>query len=397
VAEPDEGAQPQQRSDLLDLARQRFAAAFGGRDVGGVAIAPGRVNLIGEHTDYNEGFVLPMAIDRWVAAAFAVTDTGQLRAHSTAFGETRTVPRTQLPEATGTWMDYVVGVARELEGEGVAPVGVDLALISNIPVGSGLSSSAAIELATARALVAAAGATWDPRAAALLSQRAENAYVGVHCGIMDQLVVACAEDGCALLLDCRDLTTVSIPMPSAAAVVVMDTGAPRDLAATGYNERRQQCERAVEVIRGFAPSVRALRDVDGSMLEKARGQLEPTVFKRAQHVVAETARPADMADALRQGDLARCGALMTDSHWSLRDLYQVSCPELDLMTSLARAHPACHGARLTGAGFGGCAIALVDVAEAASFADQIERQYRQLVDLPAALHVCRPVEGAALD
>jgi galactokinase len=176
----------------------------------------------------------------------------------------------------------------------------------------------------------------------------------------------------------------------------MDTGAPRELAVTGYNERRASCEAAVEAMRRTAPGIKALRDVDGELLDAARGVLEPVTFKRAQHVVAESARPAALAQALREEDLGRCGVLMSDSHWSLRDLYEVSSQELDLMTRLATGHPACHGARMTGAGFGGCAIALVDARRADAFAENVLSGYRRLVDLPAALHVCRPVSGVTL-
>ncbi len=370
---------------------------YEGRAPVGVALAPGRVNLIGEHTDYNDGFVLPMAIDRYVAAAFAPNGLGLLRAHSTTFREAHQTSLEHLEEArSGTWFDYVVGVVRMLLGAGVSLDGMDIAITSDLPSSSGLSSSAALELATARAAIATADGRWEPIWAAKLCQRAENEHVGVQCGIMDQLAVAVAQDGCALLVDCRDLTVTPVPIPATARVVVMDTGAPRDLAATGYNQRRASCESAVAVLRQSAPHIRALRDVEGAQLEAARGLLDPLTFRRAQHVVAECARPPDMARALREGDLERCGSLMTDSHWSLRDLYEVSCAELDLMTDLAGSHRACYGARLTGAGFGGSAVALVEAELAGDFAGDVLTAYRRLVDLPAALYVCRPVGGVAL-
>ena len=379
-----------------EAAREAFGVAFGGREPKGIAVAPGRVNLIGEHTDYNDGFVLPMAIDRYVAAAFALNGSQSLRVRSVGFGEAGEVPLDDLPGPTGSWVDYVAGVAWAFREAGTPAEGLDIAVASNLPASSGLSSSAALELATARALIAAAGGEWDAITAAKLCQRAENAYVGVQCGVMDQLVVATAQDGCALLIDCRDLAVTTVPIPSRVRVVVLDTGAPRDLAITGYNERRASCEAAVEAIRETKPGISALRDVDGELLEAARGVLDPVTLKRAQHVVAESARAADLAQALRDEDLGRCKTLMSDSHWSLRDLYAVSSEELDLMTQLATDHPACHGARMTGAGFGGCAVALVDAEHAGAFADDVLSRYRDRKDLPATFHVCRPVPGVGL-
>jgi galactokinase len=378
-----------------EKAREAILKVFH-RAPAGVAVAPGRVNLIGEHTDYNEGFVLPMAIDRYVAAAFAPNGSPWLRVHSAAFGEVREVSLERIPGPTGTWIDYVAGVAWALNEAGRPVAGIDIAIASDLPVSSGLSSSAALELATARALIAVAGGDWGAVTAARLCQHAENGYVGVQCGIMDQLVVALARNGCALLIDCRDLSTTAVPIPSSVRLVVMDTGAPRNLAVSGYNERRASCEAAVETIRGTTPRVRTLRDVDGRILEAAREFLDPVTFKRAQHVVAESARPADLAQALCDQDLGRCGRLMSDSHWSLRDLYQVSSEELDVMTQLAANYPACHGARMTGAGFGGCAIALVAAEHAEAFAASVRSGYGHLKDLPATLHVCRPVSGVAL-
>jgi galactokinase len=369
---------------------------FGDTGSVGVAVAPGRVNLIGEHTDYNEGFVLPLAVDRYVAAAFALNGSRTLRVHSAAFGEVREVTLDRLPAPSGTWIDYVVGVVWALAETGLSIQGMDMAVASDLPVSSGLSSSAALELATARALTAAVRAEWHPILAAQLCQHAENAYVGVQCGIMDQMVIASAQDGCALLIDCRDLAVTTISMPPHLRVVVMDTGAPRVLAATAYNERRASCETVLKVLQRNAPGVGSLRDVNGEMLHAARGLLDPVAFKRAQHVVAESERPVDLARALHDEDLGRCRALMRDSHWSLRDLYEVSSPELDQIVHLALHHSTCHGARMTGAGFGGCAVALADAGHAEVFAADVLSGYRDLTDLPASIHVCRPVSGVTL-
>jgi galactokinase len=355
------------------------------------------VNLIGEHTDYNDGFVLPMAIARYAVAAFRPRSDGVLRARSISFGETSEARIEALAAPGGHgWFDYVAGVAWALRSEGLPTPGVDLVVDGDVPIGAGLSSSAAVELATARALSAASGAPWDPVHMAKLGQKAENGYVGMNCGIMDQFASAACEEGRALLLDCRTLETRPVPVPGAAAVVVMDTGARRSLAASAYNERRAACERVVAEIARTKPGVRALRDASPADLEAARPRLDPVDAKRASHVVAEIARPEALAKALAGGDLARSGGLMNDSHASLRDLYEVSSEELDFVTELARRQPSCHGARMTGAGFGGCAIALVDARDVARFCDAVLAGYEARFDLPAALYPCRPVAGARL-
>jgi galactokinase len=362
-----------------------------------VAVSPGRVNLIGEHTDYNEGFVLPMAIGRAVVVVFRRRADRILRGHSVAFDETRelTIDGLSLPGGSD-WLSYVAGVVWAFASEGLPVCGLDIVVDGDVPIGAGLSSSAALEMATARALSAAAGLSWDPVRMAKIGQKAENRYVGMHCGIMDQFASAACEDGRALLLDCRSLETRPVPVPDKAAVVVMDTGARRALAGGAYNDRRTACERVVAELRRTAPGVRALRDVTTGQLEAARPRLDPADFRRASHVVPENRRPVEMAEALQRADLARAGRLMNDSHFSLRDLYQVSCDELDLVTAIARAQPSCFGARMTGAGFGGCAVALVREDAVAGFCGAVLSGYRAEIDLPAALYPCRPVAGARL-
>ncbi len=360
-------------------------------------MAPGRVNLIGEHTDYNDGWVLPMAIDRYVRVAFRVRGDRRIRAHSVAFEETEEVVLDSLrPPGPRGWISYVAGMAWAMADAGHEVRGIDCEIDGDLPLGSGLSSSAALEMATARALCAASGIPWEAEEMARLGQRAENRYVGVSCGLMDQLASATAEEGCALLLDCRTLAMESVPLPSSAKVVVMDTGAPRTLAGSAYNERRASCEDAVEVLRCLDPRVEALRDADLELLEAGRAQLGELGYRRAKHVIEESARPRAMAEALRDGKLSEAGRLMDDSHASLRDLYEVSCPELDRITDLARRHPACFGARLTGAGFGGCAVALVAASEAGAFARDVHRAYHAEFDLPSQVFACRPVAGARL-
>jgi galactokinase len=385
---------------LLQLARGTaagFAARYR-RSPAGVAVAPGRVNLIGDHTDYNEGFVLPMALGLGVAFAFAPREDDRMRVHSEAHGETREAGLADLrPPGGSTFFDYVAGVAWALADSGCTLRGLDALVAGNLPIGSGLSSSAAIELAAARAFAESAGLGWDPVAMAKLGQRAENTYVGLSCGLMDQYAVAAAHEGAALLLDCRSLEVRAVPLPPDAAVVVMDTGCRRGLAGSAYNERRASCDAAVRALAPLRPDVRALRDVDEALLEAGRDRMDATTYSRAAHVVAENLRPVAMAEALRSSDLATAGRLMDASHVSLRDLYAVSSAELDLMTDLARAHPACFGARLTGAGFGGCAVALVRSSEADDFARRVGDAYRTgRPDLTPALFVGRPEAGARL-
>jgi galactokinase len=363
------------------------------------AFAPGRVNLVGEHTDYNDGFVLPMAIEEGIAAAFAPNGEDVLRVHASDVGETAEVPLESLRHgryaATG-WFRYAAGMAWAMNADGMPLTGTSLALAASLPLAAGLSSSAALLLVVARALAAAAGVKWDPRAASKLALRAEQEYAGVACGIMDQMTVACARDGRALLLDCRSLATEDVMIPGEVRIVIMNTGVHRSLASSAYNDRRAACERAVAAVRRFAPEVTALRDVDESMLQRARATLDDEAFRRASHVLAENARPAQFAAALDRGDLAAAGRVMLDSHASLRDLYEVSSPELDTLVDLAMGEKGCHGARLTGAGFGGCAVALVDADSVEPFARRVARAYEDRTALPSQVIVSRPSAGTRL-
>ncbi len=385
------------RGGWLTALPLRLAELFGsGRD-SCVAAAPGRVNLIGEHTDYNDGWVLPMAIDRRVGVAAAPRPDRVLRAHSEVFGETREVDLDELSAPGGAaWIDYVAGTAWALTAAGHRVVGADLVVDGDVPLGSGLSSSAALEMATARALCELSGIPWQPLAMALLGQRTEGEYIGVKGGVMDQFTAVMGEAGCALLLDCRSLEATRVDLPVEAAVVVMDTGAPRTLAGSAYNDRSAACRGAVAALREADPSIRALRDVDLELLEAERDRLDEVVYRRARHVVEENLRPAALAAALAHGDLEAAGNLMDASHASLRDLYEVSSAELDLVTGLARRHPACFGARLTGAGFGGCAIALVSAAGCDGFVADVGARYREHVDLPGAVFAVRAESGAGL-
>jgi galactokinase len=375
----------------------RFRETFGYDAPAPIAVAPGRVNLIGEHTDYNDGFVLPMAIERGVRMAFARRDDRRLRVHALDFSETVELALDDLePRSVPGWAGYVAGTVWAVAATGLGVSGFDAAFGSDLPMGAGLSSSAALEMAAARALCAASGLAWEPKAMARVGQRAENEFVGVNCGIMDQFASAASEEGHALLLDCRSLETRSTAIPGNAVVVIMDTGARRTLAGSAYNDRRASCEAAVAALKTIVPGIRALRDVDDALLARGRSLMDAKAYQRASHVVPENRRPVEMAAALEGGDLEGAGRLMNASHASLRDLYEVSSVELDLVTEIARAHPSCWGARMTGAGFGGCAVALVDAAHADAFVTEAHAAYKAKVDLPSAFFACRPAAGARL-
>jgi galactokinase len=261
-------------------------------------------------------------------------------------------------------------------------------------MGAGLSSSAALEVGIARALAAAADLEWDPRAVALLAQRAEREFAGVACGIMDQLAVAAARDGSAILIDCRSLETRDVPLPEGLAVVIFESGVKRELASSAYNDRRAACERVVDVLRTRHPGVLALRDADLTMLENARSALTDEDYRRARHVIEESARPAALQAALAAGDLAAGGRTMLDSHASLRDLYEVSTPELDALVEAAIAVPGCYGARLTGAGFGGCVIAIADRVVADALIGRVTEAYRDRCGRETHALVSRASAGA---
>jgi galactokinase len=380
---------------LAARARELFGR-LSGRDPHGVAAAPGRVNLIGEHTDYNDGFVLPMAIDRGVAVAFAPRTDPIVRVHAGLSGETRELPLNPQNPAERDWSTYVAGAIWAMTRADLKVAGADLAVLGDLPVGAGLSSSAALEVATLYALCTCAGIDWHPTRMAHVARAAENDFVGVASGVMDQFASALGVDGGALLLDCRSLQWKAVPIPSTARVVVLDTGVRRSLTGTAYNERRSACERAVNAVRTLYPEVQSLRDVDKTMLSKASDRLDREAYQRARHVVSEMLRPWAMASALEAGELAHAGWLMNESHASLRDLYEVSSPELDAMVAWAQAQPQCYGARLTGAGFGGCAIALVNASGVQGFMRDVATGYRTSIGRTVEPFVVTPSAGARL-
>jgi galactokinase len=358
-----------------------------------VCRAPGRVNLIGEHTDYNDGFVMPVAIDRHTRVIVEPRADRRLVVHSSAFDETVDIDLDATGGGpTGHWSDYVRGVAAVLEGAGHRLVGATLDITSDVPIGAGLSSSAALEAATARALLDTAGIDLDRTALALACQRAEHEYAGMRCGIMDQFVVCHGRPDHALLLDTRTLEMEWLPLPEGMAIVVCNTMTTHALAGSAYNERRADCEAGVRAMAARSPQVRALRDVTPAILEAHRDDLSPRVYRRCRHVVTENARVESAAHALRMGDLDAFGSLMGASHRSLRDDYDVSCPELDAMVECA-AGPGVFGARMTGGGFGGCTVNLVATAAVDDFRARITDRYRERTGANADVYVCSASQG----
>ena len=385
-------ALPRDGETLREKVIAAFAEQFGGAP-SLIARAPGRVNLIGEHTDYNDGFVLPMAIDRAVWIALRARDDARVALRSLDLRQTAVIDLQSLVHANGGWAEYVRGVAWSLTQAGLEPtVGWDGVVAGDVPRGAGLSSSAALELAAARAFAATSDLPWEPAAMARVAQHAENAWVGVNCGIMDQMISAAGRTGHCLLIDCRSLATRAVPLPAGTSVMILDTGTRRGLVDSAYNERRTQCEAAA----GFF-GVKALRDVDVDTFERRAKELEPDMRQRARHVVTENARTLRAADALQRGDAPEVGWLMDESHRSLRDDFEVSRAELDTIVTLARSNPGCHGARMTGAGFGGCAVALVESDAAAGISRDVAHRYTAAHGLTPAIYVTTAVEGATIE
>lgn len=380
---------------LRDRVTQAFQAHFGERPTFLVR-APGRVNLIGEHTDYNDGFVLPMAIDRAVWMALRPRTAQRILLHSLDMDETAAFDLDALAHDQATWIEYVKGVAWALQEKGYALSGWDGVMAGDVPIGAGLSSSAALEMAAVRAFLAVSGGEWDPATMARIGRRTENAWMGVNSGIMDQMVSAGGQAGHALLIDCRTLETEAVPLPvapdgSATAVVVLDTGTRRGLVDSAYNERRRQCEAAA-----IHFGVSALRDVDLATFRAESAALDPVVARRARHVITENARVLEAKTAMENGDAVALGALMNASHASLRDDFEVSSPALNTMVELAQGEAACFGARMTGAGFGGCAVALVQETAVADFVQSVGERYQAATDLTPTLYVCQAAAGAEL-
>jgi galactokinase len=359
-----------------------------------VVRAPGRVNLIGEHTDYNGGFVLPFAIDMDVRIALWPTDVPRVRLVRADDGRRAEIDLGDLPPPGDAWHDYVAGTAWALAEAGQPLHGFDGRIVTTLPIGSGLSSSAALEIVSAWALSAPAGPSVPPPELARIAQRAENEHVGVRCGLMDQFASACGVAGHALLLDCRSTEWRAVPMPDELAAVVIHSGVSHAHGDNEYNARRAACERVVAAIARDDPSVTLLRDVDLGRLATYRGRLDPVDHDRAVHVITENARVLDAVSALEADDHAALGELMAGSQASMRDLYDITCPEIDALVDMTVASPGVIGSRMTGGGFGGCTVSLVELDAVEALRERVEREYPARTGKTPRLWVTRAVDGA---
>jgi len=367
-------------------ARQLFTEIYGGEPA--VYSAPGRVNLIGEHTDYNEGYVLPTSIDRHVYVAAQPRTDDRFRVYAADFRQRKefTVDSTK-PDPDRPWSNYVQGVVQALREEGHSLKGADMAVTGDVPLGAGLSSSAALLIATLRALQGLNGLEIDPVEAAYLGRRAENEFVGVQCGVMDHFVACLGEHGRALFIDCRTNEHRLIDMQPTHRVVIVNTMVQRSLAGSAYNERRAECMEAVSIISKHDPEVKALRDVSPETLVERWDTLPAVIQQRARHVVTENQRVLDAVGLLEAGDAEGFGGLMYDSHESLRYDYEVSCEELDALVDATMDMDEVVGARMTGAGFGGCTVNLVEAGYVGEFTEKIKERYRRATEKQAEVYL----------
>ena len=360
-----------------------------------VVRAPGRVNLIGEHTDYNDGFVLPVAIDRYIELAGRKRADRTVRAQSIDFEDSVEFSLDAIArDDLHPWSNYLRGVAKFLEADGYRLSGADMVLGGDVPREAGLSSSAAVEVAAAAFWQRLMNLRLDPVYLVKLARRAENEFVGVPCGIMDQFISALGRANHALFLDCRDLAYRHVPLGGEVKIVVCNSGVKRALAHSEYEVRLKQCRQAVAQLGAAGLAVKSLREVDVEDLEVARDRLSELLLRRARHVVRENQRVLEAVKVLEEGDLERFGELMNASHESLRDDYEVSSRELDVLVELAWKQPGVLGARMTGAGFGGCTVNLVRADAAEAFAEAVRKGYEQALGLRAEVYVCRASDGA---
>ncbi|MCI0520441.1 MAG: galactokinase [Chloroflexi bacterium] len=386
------------REAVIEAFWRRFGAA-----PAHVVRAPGRVNLLGEHVDYNDGFVLPIAIDRATWLAFSPAAPGATTLAALDLSAEVTLDPGKLAAKIGAdgqalplWALYPAGVMWALNQAGLDTPAMHGVYASDVPRGSGLSSSASVEMAFALAWQTLCRWSLPPMQRALLGQKAENQYVGVNCGIMDQFACACGERDRLLFLDCRSLEWRALPLPEDVAVVIADTTVRRTLTSGEYNSRRADCEQAVESLKANLPGIASLRDVNLGTFNHLAGRLPERIHKRARHVIEEIARAQRAIPLLEKGDIARFGRLLNECHASLRDLYEVSIPELDVMVRLEVGLPGCYGARLTGAGFGGCTVSLVERGQAADFSRALAAGYEAETGKRAEIFVCSASQGAGL-
>lgn len=373
---------------LQQLIRDEFQRQFNDAPVA-IVRAPGRVNLIGEHTDYNDGYVLPMAINRAAWIALRPRSDNRVLVYSPYFKQTVTFSLDDLDTAKSGWIEYIRGMAWALQRDGYTLRGWDGIMLGDVPVGAGLSSSAALELATACAFAVTSNFVWDAPRMAKLGQKTENQWVGVNCGIMDQMISAAGKKDHALLIDCRSLDTELVPLPPETSVVVLDTATRRGLGDTAYNERRARCEEAARFF-----GVKALRDVTLEQFNQKSSQLDEITRKRTRHVITENDRTLQAAKAMKAGDALELGRLMQASHVSMRDDYEISSEALNAIVNCAMQESSCYGARMTGGGFGGCGVALVRADQAELFASHIAENYHKATGLTPSIYVCQATNGA---
>jgi galactokinase len=381
----------------VNATKESHVQRYGAEPV--VFLAPGRVNLIGEHTDYSEGFVMPAAIDFSTLAAISLRIDQRISIYSENFGEEAVFELDALPPAARHhWSDYPIGVLTVLLEAGVKPGGFNLTLAGDVPLGSGLSSSASVEVATAIAILGLGGEVslkrFSPPEVARLCQRAENQFVGTQSGIMDQFVSCCGAEGHALLLDCRDLSFQLARIPDGLSIVICNTMVKHSHAGGEYNTRRREIEEGVEILRRHRPEVKFLRDATVEDLAAYGAEMPPNVLKRCRHVVTDSLRAVAAARALEEDDLPTLGRLMAESHASYRDDFEASCPEADILVELASLEPGCVGSRLTGGGFGGCTVNLVESAQAGAFSERLVEGYRVKTGIAAEIYQSLAGAGA---
>jgi galactokinase len=377
-----------------DLAVE-FAYRFGRTPT--VSRAPGRVNLIGEHTDYNDGFVMPAALEFATLTAASQRSDRWLRVYSMIMDETREFDLDSPPEGpTGDWSDYILGVALMLERSGRNLAGADLIVWSDVPIGAGLSSSAALEVSCAHALLTESGLPFEPIEIAQLCQRAENDFVGMRCGVMDQYIACCGVAGHALLIDCRSLASRHVAIAPNLRLLVANSGVRHQHAGGEYNLRREACEEGVRLLSRYLGPIQALRDVTPQQLESKRRKLPELIYRRCRHIVTENARVLEAERALETGDFVACGRAMNASHLSMRDDFEITCPEVDMLAGLAQHVKGVYGSRMTGGGFGGCTISLLEEWAIDKASQMLTDGYRIAMGRDVDIYVCTPSDGAQL-
>ena len=362
------------------------------RDFGEPAVlvrSAGRVNLIGEHTDYNQGFVLPAAVDRGIAMALKARSDRRYVLHALDLDRRLEGDLGELAPHPERWPNYLLGVLDQLQKAGKPLGGFELVYGGDLPMGAGMSSSAALECGLAFAINELYGLGLDRLTMAKLSQAAEHSFVGVKCGIMDQMASLLSQKDHVMMLDCQDLSCRFVPFHSPVKIFLCDTQVARALAESGYNQRRSQCEAGVALLRKYAPAVHSLRDVSLELLDSHRSEFDPIVYRRCRYVIEENLRVIAACKALERDDLKTLGRLMNQSHQGLSKAYEVSCPELDMLAEAAAALPGVLGARMMGAGFGGCTINLVEVGAEDAFVQGMAPAFAK-IGKPAKIHSCAP-------